>query len=501
MRTAICVKALMDAAGETFILVKGTKHYRPAFRATQRFRRSTIVAFPNAEARKLIEDYSARIPDSQERLRFVLRASRAVTEDTSNGPPNVFGGWGRRLVALHALCRSSLVAKESLGIGFDGVSLFALWLWRTPSTGWKMALASAGLLVMLTQVTGLESRAGHEKPSGGGQPGETLLAKPEEKLDVWLVETRGQVELYSNGLLVSNEWLTHTGPRSYAVYSRGPGSETRETDRRDRPMGLVFHTTESELPTLEKTNNQLIRYEGRKLVNYIRREQLYHFLIDRFGRVYRIVPETEYAYHAGYSLWADSGELYINLNQSFIGISFETRPAAIGPDVPVEEGVTPAQFSSAHLLTEMLREKFGILESNCVTHEMISVNPNKMLIGYHMDWRGRFPFEKVGLPDNYQAVLASVAEWGFTYDSPFLEELGGQVWPGVRRSHALFRREAALRQLSAKRYREQQGKRFLALVREVKETTPALTWADHDTDRSAQAFSSANNNRATHEPE
>ncbi len=354
---------------------------------------------------------------------------------------------------------------------------------------------------MLTQVMGLGSRAGQEKPSGGGQPAEKLLAKPEEKLDVWLVETLGQAELYSNGLRVSNEWLTHTGPRSYAVYSRGPGAEVREIDRRDRPMGLVFHTTESELPTLERTNNQLIRYEGRKLVNYIRREQLYHFLIDRFGRVYRIVPETEYAYHAGYSLWAESGELYINLNQSFIGISFETRPAAIGPDVPVEEGVTPAQFSSARLLTEMLREKFGILESNCVTHEMISVNPNKMLIGYHMDWRGRFPFQKVGLPDNYQAVLASVAEWGFTYDSPFVDELGGQVWPGVRRSRSLCRREAALRQLSVKRYREQQGRRFLALVREVKKTTPALTWADHDTDRSARSFASANNNRAQHGPE
>ena len=460
-----------------------------------------MVEFPNAEARKLIEDYGARIPDSQERLRFVVRASRAVAEDPANGRPNVFGSWSRRLVALHALCRASLVARGSLGIGPDGISLFALWLWRTPSTGWKLALGSACLLVMLTQVMGLGSRAGQEKPSGGGQPAEKLLAKPEEKLDVWLVETLGQAELYSNGLRVSNEWLTHTGPRSYAVYSRGPGAEVREIDRRDRPMGLVFHTTESELPTLERTNNQLIRYEGRKLVNYIRREQLYHFLIDRFGRVYRIVPETEYAYHAGYSLWAESGELYINLNQSFIGISFETRPAAIGPDVPVEEGVTPAQFSSARLLTEMLREKFGILESNCVTHEMISVNPNKMLIGYHMDWRGRFPFQKVGLPDNYQAVLASVAEWGFPYDSPFVDELGGQVWPGVRRSRSLFRREAALRQLSVKRYREQQGRRFLALVREVKKTTPALTWADHDTDRSARSFASANNNRAQHGPE
>ena len=191
------------------------------------------------------------------------------------------------------------------------------------------------------------------------------------------------------------------------------------------------------------------------------------------------MPESEYAFHAGHSLWADGGELYINLNQSFIGISFESRPRAAGPDTPREEGVTEAQFAGARLLTEMLREKFSILETNCVTHEMVSVNPNKMLIGYHTDWRGRFPFAKVGLSDNYQAVLAGMAEWGFAYDSDFVKDLGGEIWPGIRRSQELFRREAKLRKLSLKQYRRQQGRRFLALVRNVKKTTPARTWADH----------------------
>ena len=370
-------------------------------------------------------------------------------------------------------------------------------------------MASACMLVMFVQAAGIDygntpdaasvAEASETPPAPDSV--KRLSPEPEPRLDVWLVETQGQMELYSNGLRISNRWLNHTGPRSYSVFSRGPGTETRQIGRRERPIGLVFHTTESDLPTLEQTNNQLIRYEGRKLLSFISREQLYHFVIDRFGQVYRIVPETEYAYHAGYSLWADGGELYINLNQSFIGISFESRPASVAPDVPPEEGVTEAQVAAARLLTEMLRERFGILESNCVTHEMVSVNPNKMLIGYHADWRGRFPFEQAGLPDNYQAVLSSVAEWGFSYDSQFVDALGGEVWPGVRRSQSLFRREAALRKLSVKQYRRQQARRFLALVREVKATTPELTWADHPTSRPGKGVTLASANRAAETPD
>jgi hypothetical protein len=469
-----------------------------------------MASFPDNESRKLIEHYGPRIKDSSERLEFVLRSSRVLLRKTVPGRRNVFGSWGRRLTALDALCRASLLSRETLDPGFvDWASLLALRLWRVPAAGWKIALVSACALVMFMQAAGIDygktpgasSVAEAAETPAAAESREPPSAEPEERLDVWLVETQGQRELYSNGLRISNRWLKHTGPRSYSVFARGPGTETRQIDRRERPIGLVFHTTESVLPTLERTNNQLIRYEGRKLLNYISQKQLYHFVIDRFGQVYRIVPETEYAYHAGYSLWADGGELYINLNQSFIGISFESRPASVAPNVPLEEGVTEAQFAASRLLTEMLRERFGIFASNCVTHEMVSVNPNKMLIGYHTDWRGRFPFEQVGLPDNYQAVLSSVADWGFSYDSLFVDALGGEVWPGVRRSQSLFRKEATLRKLSVKQYRRQQARRFLALIREVKATTPELTWADHGVRRSSKGVSLASAKRADKQPD
>ena len=40
----------------------------------------------------------------------------------------------------------------------------------------------------------------------------------------------------------------------------------------------------------------------------------------------------------------------------------------------------------------MLRAKYRIPESNCVTHAQVSVNPDNMLVGYHTDWSGNFPF-------------------------------------------------------------------------------------------------------------
>ena len=52
---------------------------------------------------------------------------------------------------------------------------------------------------------------------------------------------------------------------------------------------------------------------------------------------------------------------------------------------------------AARILTEMLRGKYHIPASNCVTHAQVSVNPDNMLVGYHTDWAGNFPFLDIGL--------------------------------------------------------------------------------------------------------
>jgi hypothetical protein len=246
---------------------------------------------------------------------------------------------------------------------------------------------------------------------------------------------------------------------------------------RDEPAGIVFHTTETDLAPMARSNNNRIRYQGRQLLLYVQREALYNFMIDRFGRVCRVVPENEYAFHAGHSLWADGAQTYIHLNHSFIGVAFET--AVLEDGGPPGESVTAAQLASGRLLVEMLRHKFGIVEANAVTHEMVSINPANMLIGYHTDWRGGFPFAGLGLPDNYEQLLPTVADWGFEYDEHFVREMGGRVWPGLRRSLERFRKEAALREIPPERYRGYRQRRYREIMQRVHDGDGPRTWSHH----------------------
>ena len=45
-------------------------------------------------------------------------------------------------------------------------------------------------------------------------------------------------------------------------------------------------------------------------------------------KVFRVVAETDYANHAGQSVWADEKNIYWGLNQSFLGVAFEAQTDA-----------------------------------------------------------------------------------------------------------------------------------------------------------------------------
>ena len=103
----------------------------------------------------------------------------------------------------------------------------------------------------------------------------------------------------------------------------------------------------------------------------------------------------------------------------------------------------PAQIHAARVLTEMLRSKYRIPESNCVTHAQVSVNPDNMLIGYHTDWAGNFPFLEVGLNDNYTAPPPSIYAFGFDYDPSFVHATGVRLWQGLALAEDQMRTQAA----------------------------------------------------------
>ena len=101
--------------------------------------------------------------------------------------------------------------------------------------------------------------------------------------------------------------------------------------------------------------NRALKRIGKEVLSFVQQNHSYHFLIDRFGQVFRIVPESDVANHAGYSVWADTARIYVNLNSSFLGIAFETQTQP--GDMP---SANPAQIHAARILTEMLRDKYHI---------------------------------------------------------------------------------------------------------------------------------------------
>ena len=269
-------------------------------------------------------------------------------------------------------------------------------------------------------------------------------AVPAAVAPVWRVEHSDSTDVYSNGLRVDLTFVVNNRPRArYAIYALAGASKQVETG--DAPVGIVYHTTESHLAPFEEDENRRLKQLGRNLLEVIRTERAYHYVIDRFGRVFAVVAESDAANHVGNSIWADARGIYVNLNDSFIGVSFEGQT-----DSPDE--VTPAQVASAKVLTEMLRSRYNLAAEDCVTHAQVSVNPDNMLIGSHVDWAGDFPFREIGLPDNYSIPLPSIYAFGFEYDDTFLRVTGDR-WKGLELAANQVERQAALEGVSVARYR------------------------------------------------
>ena len=82
-----------------------------------------------------------------------------------------------------------------------------------------------------------------------------------------------------------------------------------------KPVGILFHTSESDLWPLEADfEQQLRRSSARLCCATCAKQQAYNYLIDRFGRVYRIVDDETRANHAGHAVWARDDEVYLDLN-------------------------------------------------------------------------------------------------------------------------------------------------------------------------------------------
>jgi len=276
---------------------------------------------------------------------------------------------------------------------------------------------------------------------------------------VWLADRGDGYEFYSNGARVLTEFETGGPERSFYRFNLEAltaGADSAEPLA--RPVGIVYHVSESDLLPFAGGYNKSLQNHSRALLEYASEHRLYNYLIDRFGRIYRIVRDEAAASHAGNSLWSDGRSVYVNLSASFIGVCFEgnsQEAPAVGAD-----GINEAQIYAARVLTAVLRSKYSIDDANCVTHGLVSVNPSNKLMGYHTDWVSAFPFQALGLSNKYETELCAVSRLGFGYDSAYLAAAGGAKWTGLDRADAALKEAAERGGVTVEEKRRQLSRLF-----------------------------------------
>jgi hypothetical protein len=283
---------------------------------------------------------------------------------------------------------------------------------------------------------------------------------------IWQVEAGVGSEVYSNGLRVENRYAVGNEGRRYPVYDR---NSLEITGWSSAPAGIVFHSTESQQAPFDESYNGRLRRVGQWLLEYLREQRSYHFLIDRFGRVHRVVAEADSANHAGHSVWADGEHVYVNLNQSFFGVAFETQTGGRTAPVRLEE----AQIHAGRILTGMLRAKYHIPARNCVTHAQVSVAPSIHIVGNHIDWIAGFPFGRLGLPDNYGEPLAALAVFGFRCETGYLRAAEPGLWKGVILGANAFRVRAASHREPVSSHRTRMRAAYRRILEALDEATAA----------------------------
>jgi N-acetylmuramoyl-L-alanine amidase len=295
-----------------------------------------------------------------------------------------------------------------------------------------------------------------------------LAAAPEPSLPVvvgkekpWLFGKDGEFEKWSNGCNISTKYETENHPRAYYAIPRGSGNDGNQfSEKSDQIVGILYHTPENYMFPFIEDNNKRIQYGSTRLIEDVRRYKKYNYLINRIGDIYRIVRDDQAAYHAGDSLWADAKNYYVLLNESFIGVCFESKFDGASS---LDQILTEPQINSGRRLTEVLRARYNIEDANCTTHGLVAVAPEEMLIARHHDWVHFFPFEQMGLSNKYKVQPPTIADYGFTYNDEVLaKKLGGKLWEGARMAVEEFNRRAARAHLSPDDLRLKLRDRYLA---------------------------------------
>ncbi|MCI0486851.1 MAG: N-acetylmuramoyl-L-alanine amidase [Blastocatellia bacterium] len=411
----------------------------------------------NIRNARLVDQYARYIKSPVQRLKFLNRVLQAEQPTDFMARIPFVGSLPQRMMLVVELSKV-LPPDHPAPFGIRVTSLLYRLRYALYALCLLLVLGVGGGLIytVLKLVTSLppptEARAIDSPPSPTANPeavGAVANIGSEAGLSldkVWLAESGEGYEFYSNGARVLTEFET-TGQerRFYRFDLESLDPEPGELKVESKPVGILYHISESDLLPFAGDYNSSLQYHSRSLLEYSRDHRLYNYVIDRFGRTYRIVRDEFTSNHAGNSVWADGDKLYVNLSPSFIGVCFEGQSGAeaVGPD-----RINEAQIYAARVLTVVLRSKYSIEDANCVTHGLVSVNPSNRLMGYHTDWVSGFPFEALGLSNKYETEMAAISRLGFSYDQAYIRAAGGTAWPGLERADAALKEAARERGLS-----------------------------------------------------
>jgi hypothetical protein len=418
---------------------------------------------------KLVDRYARYLESPVQRLKFLDGLRKIQTEDT---------GFLRRMAlwlpVLGSMRQRALIAIEvaklmppTRKVPLNFRVLFVLYRLRlalyAASLIGIMSLGAgavycvarlAGSLPVLSQTEGESASgaaAGPARQTDSAGPLKDVQTRAQLPLDkVWLAERGDGYEFYSNGARVLTGFETTGDERRFYRFHFSDGN--LESTASTSPVGIVFHVSQSDKLPFSGQFNSSLNNVSKALLEYARAHRLYNYIIDRFGRIYRIVRDEDVSNHAGNSVWGGRDDFYVNLSASFIGICLEgkyTPGKAVGP-----EEINEPQIYAARILTAVLRSKYGIEDRNCVTHGLVSVNPSNHLLGYHTDWVSGFPFEALGLSNKNGAELIAVSEFGFRYDEAYVLAAGGNKWAGLESSDVKLRELAASDGTTLERMRE-----------------------------------------------
>ncbi len=421
----------------------------------------------NLRYARLVDRYSRYIESPVLRLKFLKSALSLDQPRNSWKKLPLVGSLPDRAMIIVELSKVlPLDQPAPLGIRLASLlyriryALYAMCVGVVICAGASLVYAVSRIVSSLSVSTQARNIAGGNQPSAGGSnEGDAVAAIASGAgltLDkIWLAEQGDGYEFYSNGARVLTEFETDGSARSFYRFdlealteNSGPGEIL------SRPVGIVYHVSESDLLPFADRYNASLKNQSHALLEYAREHRLYNYVIDRFGRAYRVVRDESTANHAGNSVWSDGHSVFVNLSASFVGVCFEGRGAAMGA-----EGINEAQIYAARVLTAVLRSKWGIDDANCVTHGLVSVNPSNRLMGYHTDWVSEFPFEALGLSNKYQTELAAISRLGFGYDQAYVAAAGGK-WAGLEKADATLRETAEKSGLSIEKERLRMSRVF-----------------------------------------